>query len=310
MVVIELAVVLGIAKVVAGVGGAVGGLWGAHKIRRATRRVIHIGTEHAGTAIVAAADQMLQDEFDGDELDGRGDEGEVDGRWLDTISRLTDVPNVPTSNPESLDALRDLPSVPKSPPGDPTTPPRGTTPRVQKRRTSATGDAEQVADIEPATIGEMVATVEVETTPTAPANGGGEGPSVELPAGHQASELFMLAKRGPKEEMGRYTRRVASEGRAKFGPLRYTEANRMMMRKYLYDIMRDGGARTSDVLRVVDKAVYLAMMPNVDDVMLRKMDGTSAVRERRSAAVDPWASWYNYVPFIGNGARRVDMVDQ
>ncbi len=80
----------------------------------------------------------------------------------------------------------------------------------------------------------------------------------------------------------------------------------MMVRKYLYDLMKDAGARTSLIIKVVDDAVYIAMLPNGDDIMRAKLDGTSSVRERRSAAVDKWSSWINSIPFLGYGARRVD----
>lgn len=83
----------------------------------------------------------------------------------------------------------------------------------------------------------------------------------------------------------RAARMAAYAFKAEFGELRYNLANRRIAGDWIRKHFRDGGMRNVDIVRHMDIAVELCLLPTSSAVMAATLARTLEVRERR-AAVD------------------------
>lgn len=75
-----------------------------------------------------------------------------------------------------------------------------------------------------------------------------------------------ISHRVPRERL-RFCKWLVVQGKARFGPLRYTEANRLVVRRYLYDICKTKKVRARHIADNLDKAVQMVLIPSEDQVI-------------------------------------------
>jgi len=95
-----------------------------------------------------------------------------------------------------------------------------------------------------------------------------------------------------RERLGRFSRRLCRLARAKYGPVSRTEANRLMVRRYLYDHLVEHHTRTYTIAKVLDLAVELFFIPTAVDVEIAQLRATAAVTGRiEDANANYWSFW-------------------
>lgn len=90
-----------------------------------------------------------------------------------------------------------------------------------------------------------------------------------------------ITHRVPKERL-RFCKWLAVQGKARFGPLRHTEANRLVVRRYLYDICRTKKVRARHIADNLDKAVAMVLIPTHEQVVEAAMNKHSVATNRIS----------------------------
>jgi len=65
--------------------------------------------------------------------------------------------------------------------------------------------------------------------------------------------------------------KLVLEGKARFGRLSRTEANRLVVRKYLYDMCTEKGMRPSHIVSILDLAVDFVFIPTPSEVRNKQL---------------------------------------
>lgn len=95
----------------------------------------------------------------------------------------------------------------------------------------------------------------------------------------------------PEEEGGvvttRAARMAAYEFKAEFGEMKYTKANRLIAGDWVRRHFRASGMRYVDIVRHMDIAVELCLLPTEQAVRSSQLAATREVRERRAAVEHP-----------------------
>lgn len=102
--------------------------------------------------------------------------------------------------------------------------------------------------------------------------------------------------------------RVAIELKVKFGLVRDTEANHLMMSDHARKYMVEHGVRPSHITQIYPVAVRMALIPSEDEVLGAQMAGTRRAQERVDDAFSQWETrpWYlRMLP--GDGGRRIGL---
>lgn len=91
---------------------------------------------------------------------------------------------------------------------------------------------------------------------------------------------------GPDADGQRVTTRAATmaayEFKAEFGELKYNKANRILAGDWVRKHFLDMGMRKVDIVRHMDIAVELCLLPTCNAVRAAELARTREVRERRS----------------------------
>lgn len=87
------------------------------------------------------------------------------------------------------------------------------------------------------------------------------------------------AARGRRVEE-EFVARLAVKARAQFGLLRYTEANKLMVDKWLRAQCKEMHVRDSDIARAVPVAVVMVFIPTKADIAARKLESAAATADR------------------------------
>lgn len=79
---------------------------------------------------------------------------------------------------------------------------------------------------------------------------------------------------------GRYTHRVLAQVKAEFPSLAHTQANELVLDRYIRDIMREHGLRPSHIACLKPIIVALAFVPSDGEIMARQVLATSQALDR------------------------------
>jgi hypothetical protein len=105
----------------------------------------------------------------------------------------------------------------------------------------------------------------------------------------------------PKRNKGRFLAKVVVFAKAKFGKTSRTEANRLMVRKFLYDLMCERGMRNAHIAQHLDVCVALFFVPSNAQI---KAEQVASTREAVSRSILASASWESFYGLFG--AKRDD----
>jgi hypothetical protein len=109
----------------------------------------------------------------------------------------------------------------------------------------------------------------------------------------QVAERTVLARR-----RSQFVAYCIRKTKFKFGLLRRTEANRLMVRKFVVDIMVERGVRDSHIYNQVDDVTELTFVPNEADVIRAEMRSAHQVVEMEYQAHRPYEaprSWWQWL---------------
>lgn len=81
------------------------------------------------------------------------------------------------------------------------------------------------------------------------------------------------------EGVTRYAAYCGKLAKAEFGLLRRTEANRLMVQKFLRDEMRSHNVRNAHIAQILPIAVEVSFVPNSAEVMARQLRATTSFVE-------------------------------
>jgi len=91
-----------------------------------------------------------------------------------------------------------------------------------------------------------------------------------------------------------YLRHIVSEAKIKFSVYRlsdYTEANRLCVRRFLADTMRDHNVRPSHIMALLDRATAMVFIPTKTEVDGALLRGSMAAASRDQNVEGYWWNW-------------------
>jgi hypothetical protein len=91
---------------------------------------------------------------------------------------------------------------------------------------------------------------------------------------------------------GAFQAKVIKVAKAEFGYLKRSEANRLMVRKYMRDLMRDRGMRPSHIAHHVDICVAIFFIPSRVDMEAHQIGAARDAHERNSVMITAWESFF------------------
>jgi hypothetical protein len=98
----------------------------------------------------------------------------------------------------------------------------------------------------------------------------------------------------PEGNRGKFLAKIVLLAKAEFGLLKRLESNRLMVRKYLRDLMRERGMRPSHIAQQLDVGVALFFVPSETDVLAHQIGATKEVTMRSFMVSTMWESFYGY----------------
>jgi len=110
-----------------------------------------------------------------------------------------------------------------------------------------------------------------------------------LDAGEDEEELELEDNFLPR---GKSQARMIALAKSEFGYLKRTEANRLMVRKFLRDTMRERLMRPSHIAQNVDICVACFFIPSKVDVISMQMGAARLTTNRNEEMATEWVSWY------------------
>ncbi len=97
------------------------------------------------------------------------------------------------------------------------------------------------------------------------------------------------------ERPNRFQAKLVLAAKAKFGRLRWTEANRYMVRKFLAELMAEHGMRPSHIARNVELATTLAFVPSRQEIESQKACAAAESILRQAEVETTWESYYGKI---------------
>jgi len=91
---------------------------------------------------------------------------------------------------------------------------------------------------------------------------------------------------------GRFQAKVIAAAKAEFGLLQRTHANRLMVRKFMRDLMRDRKMRPSHIAKELDVSVSIFFIPSKSDIEAYKVNASLEAMERDGEVSSVWESYY------------------
>lgn len=91
---------------------------------------------------------------------------------------------------------------------------------------------------------------------------------------------------------GRFQGKVVSIAKAEFGYLQRTEANRLMVRKFMRDFMRERGMRPTHVAQHLDVSVACFFIPSDQDMLAHQVGATRDALTRNGMINTLWESYF------------------
>lgn len=110
----------------------------------------------------------------------------------------------------------------------------------------------------------------------------------EIEEEEETGELFFT----PQMCKTRFRAKVVLSAKAEFGYIPRSEANRLMVRKHIRDLMRSHGMRDSHIARNADICVSLFFIPSAADIDAHKIKASYEAITRTASASDAWQSAY------------------
>jgi hypothetical protein len=98
----------------------------------------------------------------------------------------------------------------------------------------------------------------------------------------------------PKMKRGRFQARLVCVAKAEFGLLPRSQANKLMVRKFLRDYMRERGMRPTHIVQHLDVSVALVFIPSEQDVIAHQLGASKAALDRDRLINTLWYSAYGY----------------
>ncbi len=91
---------------------------------------------------------------------------------------------------------------------------------------------------------------------------------------------------------GRFQAKVIAAAKAEFGLLQRTHANRLMVRKFMRDLMRDRKMRPSHIAQHLDVSVSIFFIPSKADIDAHKVNASLEALIRDGEVSSVWESYY------------------
>lgn len=92
----------------------------------------------------------------------------------------------------------------------------------------------------------------------------------------------------------RFQARVVCIAKAEFGLLPRSQANKLMVRKYLRDYMREHGMRSTHIAQHLDVCVALVFIPSEQDIIAHQLGASKAAHDRDGLINTLWDSAYGH----------------
>jgi hypothetical protein len=100
------------------------------------------------------------------------------------------------------------------------------------------------------------------------------------------SEAATLVHQKTRPARARFVSSLILEGRSRFGFLKRSEPNRMMLRKYLYGVCLDHQVRPTHIALLLDLAVEAYFIPTDVDVAIAEVRYARAAKQQNKALAD------------------------
>lgn len=123
---------------------------------------------------------------------------------------------------------------------------------------------------------------------------------------HSLSDVVQMleSEMVPEQYKRKHAIKICIElARAEFGVSQYSEANRMMVRKFLRDAMREAGMRPHHIAQHCDRATRLFFVRTKSDIETARIDAdyTVIAREQQYST-----KWFNLMAWFWEGKGRLD----
>lgn len=90
----------------------------------------------------------------------------------------------------------------------------------------------------------------------------------------------------------RYVKVLVQKIKARFGTAHDTDANRLVMRRYLHDYMVKRKNRPSVIAKTIPIVLEMCFIPDHDEVRLRQIASHPIVRKRKAYGQVSWTDWF------------------
>jgi len=91
----------------------------------------------------------------------------------------------------------------------------------------------------------------------------------------------------------RFQAHVVRVTKVEFGFLKRTKANRLMVRKFIRDLMRDHGMRPTHIHQHLDLCVAIFFIPSNIDIMVEQVNASAGALERDREMRTSWTSMFD-----------------
>jgi RNase P/RNase MRP subunit POP5 len=96
----------------------------------------------------------------------------------------------------------------------------------------------------------------------------------------------------PVRKQGRFVAKVVTMAKANFGSCVKSEANRLMVRKFMLDLMRERGMRCTHITQHLDICVALFFVPSNAQIVAAQIASTREAITRTTLVSAVWESFY------------------
>lgn len=109
-----------------------------------------------------------------------------------------------------------------------------------------------------------------------------------------ASAKMDIDNMGSTRKSGPFIAYIVVQAKAEFGLLKRLEANRLMVRKFLLELMKAQGMRPTHIAQHLDIAVAMVFVPSDSDIIAHKINATREVYDRGEEMKSTWESFFGY----------------